>query len=84
MDINKNFFLHHLRHLEERIESKRSELIDRASFDGIAIGAISSVAADLLSLQAEQRTVCWTLSNVGYYVVYENNHVKDIVPITDE
>ena len=83
-DRQKNYLIYYLKDLEERIESQRSELKAYANHTGISVGSIASIASGLAELEKEQRTICWTLARLGYYVEYENGHVKDIVVDEEE
>lgn len=79
-DHQKKYLLHYLRDLEKRIEAKRSELRVYANHTGISVSSVAAIAAELTMLQTEQRTICFTLGELGYYVVYEDDsHVQDIV-----
>lgn len=79
-DHQKKYLLHYLRDLEKRIDAKREQLQSVASYNGISVGSVATTAAELTMLQTEQRTICFTLGELGYYVVYDDDsHVQDIV-----
>lgn len=83
-DNQKKYLLRYLQDMEKEIENAQQNLIDRASYRGISLACIASEASDLISLQVEQRTICWTLRQMGYYVEYEEGHAKDIVHNEEE
>ena len=74
-----DYLLTYLHDLEDRIESKKAELKSYASYNGISVGSISSIAAELTALYTEQRTICFTLRQLGYYVIFNNTHAESIV-----
>lgn len=74
-----DYLLTYLHDLEERIESKKRELTSYASYNGISVGSIASIASELTALYTEQRTICFTLRQLGFYVIYNSNHAESIV-----
>ena len=79
-----DYLLSHLRDLEDSIKYTQNELRSYADFTGISVSSIAAIASQLNGLLTEQRTICFTLRHLGYYVVYKDNHAEDIVPIEQE
>ena len=74
-----NYLLHYLQNLEKEIEYKRAELRSYADYTGVSVSSIAAIASELNALLTKQRAICFTLQNLGYYVIYKDDHAEDIV-----
>ena len=74
----KKDILRHLQMLEEQIEGKFAE-INTDRYRSFFVLNAGKIATEIACLQAQQREACFTLSQLGYYVVYEKDHATDIV-----
>lgn len=76
----KRFLLNHLCDLDKEIAELKGNLADSADCDDpLSVGYSASIAAKLTATYAKRRAVCFTLSHLGYYVVYKDGHAEDIV-----
>ena len=75
----KKDILRHLHILEEMIDGKFAEMNPERYSRDFFVANAGKIATEIACLQAQQREACFTLSQLGYYVVYENDHATDIV-----
>lgn len=78
-NIQKEFLLNHLQDLEKQIEYTFAEITQSHPSISFFVSNAASVASEIACLQAQQRAICYTLRQLGYYVTYDNGHATDIV-----
>lgn len=78
-EYQKKILLQHLQSIENMIDGKFAELDPSHFSRSFFVSNASAIATEIACLQAQQRAICYTLRQLGYYVVYEDQHATDII-----